>query len=136
MFWAVGGGVLCLYYREEWYSNTAEKVDGGPCVAAVAEFHGCEEFLVVLPEVYVSMWVLPEVCSGLCHSGDAADEFGGEESCVKCGEEEERAFQALNVRLLQYPVLTVPTFELPMILHTNASDVGIGATLSQEDEGG
>ena len=51
-------------------------------------------------------------------------------------EEEERAFQALKVRLLQYPVLTVPNFKLPMILHTDASDVGVGATLSQKDEGG
>ena len=31
----------------------------------------------------------------------------------KWGEEEERAFQALKVRLLQYPVLTVPNFKLP-----------------------
>ena len=45
MFWAVGGGVLWLYYWEKRYSTTAEKVDGGPRVAAVAEFHGCEEFL-------------------------------------------------------------------------------------------
>ena len=37
----------------------------------------------------------------------------------------ERAFQALKVRLLQYPVLTVPNFKLPMILHTDASDVGV-----------
>ena len=51
-------------------------------------------------------------------------------------EEEERAFQALNVRLLQYPVLTVPNINLPMILHTDASDVGVGATLSQKDDGG
>ena len=75
---AVGGGVLWLYYREERYSTTAEEVDGGPRVAAVAEFHGCEEFLVVIR-------VLPEVCSGLCHGGDTADKFDGEESCVKIG---------------------------------------------------
>ena len=36
--------------------------------------------------------------------------------------------------LLQYPVLTVPNFKLPMILHTDASDVGIVVTLSQKDE--
>ena len=54
----------------------------------------------------------------------------------KCGEEEESVFQALKVRLLQYPVLTVPDFKLPMILHMDASDVGVGATLSQKDEWG
>ena len=59
----------------------------------------------------------------------------GKKAVWKWGEEEERAFQALKVRLLQYPVLTVPNFKLPMILHTDASDVGVGATLSQKDEG-
>ena len=54
---------------------------------------------------------------------------------LKWVEEEERAFQALKVRLLQYPVLTVQNFKLPMILHTYASDVVVGATLSQKDEG-
>ena len=55
---------------------------------------------------------------------------------MEMGEQEERTFQALKVRLLQYPVLTVHNFKLPMILHTDASDVGVGATLSQKDEGG
>ena len=59
----------------------------------------------------------------------------GKKAVWKFGEEE-RAFQALKVRLLQYPVLTVPNFKLPMILHTDASDVRVGAMLSQTDEGG
>ena len=33
-------------------------------------------------------------------------------------------------------MLTVPNFKLPMILHTDASDVGVVATLSQNDEWG
>ena len=53
-------------YLEKWYSTTAETVDGGPRVAAAAEFHGCEEFLG-------AMWVLPEICSGLCHGGYTTD---------------------------------------------------------------
>ena len=36
----------------------------------------------------------------------------GKKAVWKWGEEEERAFQALKVRLLQYPVLTVPNFKL------------------------
>ena len=32
-------------------------------------------------------------------------------------------------------MLTVPNFKLPVILQTDASDVGVGATLSQKDEG-
>ena len=58
----------------------------------------------------------------------------GKKAVWKLGEEEERAFQALQVMLLQYLVLTVPNFNLPMILHTDALDVGVGATLSQEDK--
>ena len=58
----------------------------------------------------------------------------GKKAVRKSGEEEERASLALKVRLLQYPVLTVPNFKLPMILHTDASDVGVGVTLSQKDE--
>ena len=42
----------------------------------------------------------------------------------------------LNGRMLKTPVLTVPDFLKPLILHTNASEVGIGATLSQEDDNG
>ena len=60
----------------------------------------------------------------------------GKKAVWKWGDEEEMAFQALNAMLLQYPVLTVPNFKLPMILHTDASDVVVGATLSQNDEGG
>ena len=52
MFRTVGGGVLWFHYWEKWYPATAEEVDGGPHVAATAEFHGCEEFHMV-------MWVLP-----------------------------------------------------------------------------
>ena len=37
---------------------------------------------------------------------------------------------------MQYPVLTVPNFKLPMILQTDASDVGIGATLHIKTKGG
>ena len=44
----------------------------------------------------------------------------------KWGEEVERAFQALKVRLLQYPVLTVPNFKLPMILHTDFAHGCVG----------
>ena len=60
----------------------------------------------------------------------------GKKAVWKCGEEDERAFQALKARLLQYSVLTVPSTKLHMILHTDASDVVVGATLSQKDEDG
>ena len=103
--------------------------DGGPRVAAVAEFHGCEEFLRV-------MWILPEVCSGLCHSGDTVDKFDGEESCMEIGRGRRKGFPGVEGQVVAIPVLTVPNFKLPMILHTDASDVGVVATLSQKEECG
>ena len=39
-------------------------------------------------------------------------------------------------QVVAVPVFTVPNFKLPMILHTDASDVGICATLSQKYEEG
>ena len=38
----------------------------------------------------------------------------GKKAVWKWGDEEERAFQALKVRMLQYPVLTLPNFKLPI----------------------
>ena len=49
-------------------------------------------------------------------------------------ETHEAAFHELKLRLLKYPVLIPPNFKKTMLLHRDASEVGIGATLSQEDE--
>ena len=96
MFWAVGGGVLWFYYWEEWHSTTAEEVDGGQCVAAVAELDGREEFLG-------AMWVLSKVCSGLRHSGDAADKFDGEEGCVEMGRGRITCFSGVEGQAVAIP---------------------------------
>ncbi len=44
------------------------------------------------------------------------------------------AFQALKKQLCLTPVLKGPDFQKPFILQTDASDRGIGAVLSQEDD--
>ena len=49
---------------------------------------------------------------------------------------EQQAFEKLKSKLLKSPVLIVPDPAKPYVLHTDASDVGIGAVLSQEDEDG
>ena len=97
-------------------------------MAAVAEFHGCEEF-------HGAMWVYQRFVADYATVATPLTNLKGKKALWKWGKEEERAFQALKVMLLQCPVLTVPNFKLPMILHTDASDVGVGATLSQKDEG-
>ena len=43
----------------------------------------------------------------------------------------DNAFKDLRQRLLQAPIMTHPDFNRPFILDTDASDVGIGAVLSQ-----
>ena len=96
MFWAVGGVVLWLYYRDKRYSTTAEKVDGGPRVAAVAEFHGCEEFLG-------AMWVLPQICSGLCHGGYTTDQPDVEESCVEMWRGRIKSFPGVEGQVVAIP---------------------------------
>ena len=98
MFWAVGGVVLWLNYLEKRYSTTAEEVNGSPRVAAVAEFHECEEFLGV-------MWGLPEVCSGLCHGGYTADQSDGEESCVEMGRGRRKGLPGVEGQVAAIPCI-------------------------------
>ena len=47
---------------------------------------------------------------------------------------EQNAFEELKKRLLQAPVLIHPDMSKPFVLHSDASDVGIGAVLSQLNE--
>ena len=49
----------------------------------------------------------------------------------------EKAFQTLKTRLESSPILRLPVFrdEIPFVLRTDASDVGVGAVLLQEFEG-
>ena len=48
----------------------------------------------------------------------------------------ERAFVTLKRALCQSPVLINPNFDKPFVLQTDASDRGIGAVLSQQDDDG
>ena len=47
----------------------------------------------------------------------------------------DRSFQTLKTRLTSYPVLRLPDLDIPFILQTDASDIGVGAVLLQESEG-
>ena len=48
----------------------------------------------------------------------------------------QNAFELMKARLLQAPVLIHPDMHKPFVLHTDASEVGVGATLSQLDSQG
>ena len=49
---------------------------------------------------------------------------------------EDNALREIKVRQLKCRSMVTPNFNKPMVLRTDASDVGIGATLSQESEYG
>lgn len=46
----------------------------------------------------------------------------------------QQAFESLKKQLMQQPLLSFPDFSKPFIITTDASDVGLGATLSQMDD--
>ena len=50
------------------------------------------------------------------------------------GEEHQRAFEALKSALISSPVLRPPDMSKPFVLHTDSSDLAIGACLSQEQD--
>jgi transposase InsO family protein len=50
-------------------------------------------------------------------------------------EEADRAFREIKDRLISTPVLSPPDFNLPFVVQTDASDMGVGGTLTQiQDE--
>ena len=69
------------------------------------------------------------IAKPLHHLTEKTAEFKWTEQCQK-------AFEEIRHRLVSSPILAFPDFSKPFILDTDASDVGIGAVLSQEQEDG
>ena len=46
-----------------------------------------------------------------------------------------RAYQELKALLLQEPIVAYPDFTVPFRLYTDASNIGLGAILAQQQEG-
>lgn len=59
----------------------------------------------------------------------------GASNKVSWGEAQENAFKTLKTRLENPPILHLPDASKTYVLRTDASDVGIGAVLSQEENG-
>jgi hypothetical protein len=52
------------------------------------------------------------------------------------GEIQQKAFEELKQKLVEYPILQHPNFEKPFIVITDASGIGLGVVLSQLNEEG
>ncbi len=59
----------------------------------------------------------------------------GQPECVVWSPETEKAFQRIKSALTEEPVLRAPDFGCPFLLQTDASETGLGAVLSQVQEG-
>ena len=59
-----------------------------------------------------------------------------EPEIVSSSEDCGKAFSELKEMLLSYPVLRNVNFSLPFTLQVDASNVGVGAVLNQQDEQG
>ena len=59
----------------------------------------------------------------------------GEPNVLKWSKSADEAYLLLTSKISEHPVLRLPQFDKPMILCTDASDVGIGAVLMQEFDG-
>ncbi len=59
----------------------------------------------------------------------------GQPEKVPWGPEEEEAFQRVKTALTSEPILRAPDFNCPFLVQTDASDTGLGAVLSQVQEG-
>ena len=60
---------------------------------------------------------------------------GIKDDLLKWGSEETEAFETLRDRLISHPILAYPDFSKKIIIFTDASDYGIGAVLSQIQDG-
>ena len=59
----------------------------------------------------------------------------GQPQKVAWGESQEKAFLALKKALCSSPILKLPEVDKEFVLQTDASDIGIGAVLLQEEDG-
>ena len=60
---------------------------------------------------------------------------GGKPNKVVWTEGAAKSFEVLRMCLVKQPILRLPNTDLPFILQTDASDVGIGGVLLQESSG-
>ena len=56
----------------------------------------------------------------------------GSKSDWRWGPEQDGALKTLKERLVADPVLRLPDFTRPFMIHSDASNVGVGGTLSQK----
>ena len=83
-------------------------------------------------------WLLSDIHLQLCRQGSSLTDLTKKSlpDKIKWTEECGKAFKVLKSALCSSPVLRSPNFTKDFVLQTDASDIGVGAVLSQLDEEG
>ena len=86
----------------------------------------------------ISKGLLPALPARLCVGGGPLTNLTRkhEPQIVSWSEDYSKTFSELKEMLLSYSVLKNVNFSLPFTLQVDASNVGVGAVLSQQDEQG
>ncbi|XP_068213448.1 uncharacterized protein [Palaemon carinicauda] len=104
-------------------------------VEAVADFpvplnkRGVRRFLGMVGYYREFICNLPDIANPLTNLLKKGFRFNWSADC-------QGAFERLKATLISYPLLRSPDFKLPFRLGTDASDLGLGAVLLQEDDKG
>ena len=102
-----------------------EKVAAWPCPTSVTEV---QRFLGLASYYRRFIRNFAEIAKPLHRLTEKTQDFRWTDQC-------DNAFRELKQRLTSAPILAFPDFSQPFILDTDASQTGIGAVLSQVQEG-
>jgi len=78
-------------------------------------------------------WFLSEVLQEFCSGCRASNKTASKETYFMWHNDQQQAFEKVKMLLTTTPVLAMPDFKKPFIIHVDASDLGVGAVLMQDD---
>ena len=76
--------------------------------------------------------LLPPLRGAVCPLGAAADTATEQDFPLCVGEEQQAAFETLKAALSSAPVLRSPDHDKPFVIHSDASELAVGAVLQQD----
>ena len=88
------------------------------------------------PYLFVNLWFLPTLCSKLQYVGGPPNGSFEKTGGIDIKYPQEQSFQKLKAALCQASTLAYPDVTRTFVVHLDACNVAMGATLSQEDASG